>query len=119
MNADRYKRVLQEEMKHLGGRIFQQDGASCHTAKKVTTYIASKNVRLLENWPAYSPDLNPIETLWAWMRSAVSREHPQTEAELKKAIGTWWDNLPQGSVDKLCLSFKSRCELCIKRGGGA
>lgn len=41
---------------------FQQDGASCHTAKVVKAWFTEKNLNVLE-WPARSPDLNPIEHL--------------------------------------------------------
>ena len=44
--------------------VFQQDGASCHTASSTRMWFADKNVFLLENWPANSPDLSPIEQIW-------------------------------------------------------
>ena len=44
-------------------RIWQQDNATAHTAKVVKTWLAA-NVKLLEDWPANSPDLSPIENLW-------------------------------------------------------
>ena len=43
-----------------GGYIFQQDGAPCHTARRTRGWIRTK-ARLLNHWPANSPDLNVIE----------------------------------------------------------
>ncbi len=40
--------------------IFQQDLAPAHTAKSTKTWLNDHGVGVLD-WPAHSPDLNPIE----------------------------------------------------------
>ncbi len=43
--------------------VFQQDNAKPHIAAITTAWLHSRRVQVL-NWPAYSPDLSPIENIW-------------------------------------------------------
>ena len=45
--------------------IFMQDGVSSHTAHQTVDFFGKFGIRLLSGWPTLSPDLNPIETVWA------------------------------------------------------
>jgi transposase len=50
------------------------DNASWHTAGLVREHAKALGIELVA-LPPYSPDLNPIEGLWAWMREEVTRGH--------------------------------------------
>ena len=51
-----------EELGEMGIRpIFMQDNARVHTARLSMAWLEENEVEVLEDWPPYSPDLNPIE----------------------------------------------------------
>ena len=71
-------------------------------------------------WPAYSPDLSPIEHLWDLIyRRLRSRDlGPQTVLELRLAIQEEWDNIPQVIIARLISSMPRRCRAVHDAFGG-
>ncbi|XP_068208689.1 ceramide transfer protein-like [Palaemon carinicauda] len=69
VNADRYLKILKDNLADCfattGTEIFQQDGAPCHTAKKVKKWLENSEVDFITDWLGQSPDILPIENLWA------------------------------------------------------
>ena len=50
--------------------LLMEDGAPCHWAIITKQWHAARGIRLLENWPGNSPDLNPIKNCWGLMNSS-------------------------------------------------
>lgn len=55
-----------------GRLVLIWDNAPCHVAKVVPAEAARLGIEVVK-LPGYSPDLNPIERLWDWMRAEVTR----------------------------------------------
>ncbi len=53
--------------------IFQQDLAPAHTAKSTKSWLNDHGVGVLD-WPANSPDLNPIENLWGIVKRKMGNK---------------------------------------------
>lgn len=97
--------------------IFQQDGAPCHTAKKCIAWCKKNKVELLD-WPGNSPDLNPIENLWARLKRAVAAKRPSNKRQLTEAvIHAWHHIIAPTDLEKLVDSMPSRCDAVIKAKG--
>jgi len=69
------------------------------------------------DWPANSPDLNPIENLWQIIKDKFERRMPQIIEQLKQFLTEEWEAIPNKTVINLVQSIKNRCELVIEANG--
>lgn len=97
---------------------FQQDNASIHVSKETCEWFRRKNIKQLD-WPACSPDLNPIENLWGILTRRIYGNNKQydTVDELKTAILREWENINKDLLKKLVDSMPDRLFECIKANG--
>jgi transposase len=100
-------------------RQLMQDGSRAHTAGVVDTWLKNHNMKWVKNWPAHSPDLNPIETLWAWLQEKVSARGPKDAADLRRFIREEFDKFEQSSIDALVLKYEPRLRQCVAARGGS
>jgi transposase len=102
-----------------GNGIFQQDNAPVHTAKVAKNALKDAKVKMLP-WPAYSPDLNPIENLWSVMeRNLRNRNPPGSITELRRMLREEWNSLSQDMLRDLIESMPRRVRAVIDANGGA
>lgn len=123
-DSEGYQAVLQKGLVSqgvkMGGRgwIFQQDNASIHASRSTKDWLQSKNIRTME-WPAKSPDLNPMENLWGIMAHQVYNHGRQydTKQQLDNAIKKSWSQLPQETLQNLTNSMPNRMYKVILNHG--
>jgi len=98
--------------------IFQQDNASIHTSRKTRDWLAKQNISLM-SWPSRSPDLNPIENIWADLTRRVYRNGRQFNScnDLKRAISEEWSMFDQSHIHCVILSMKDRLVEVIEKKG--
>lgn len=73
---DLYRRVLPTSVNGVEGATFQQDKAPVHTAHVIRDWPNDQGFEVMA-WPPYSPDLNPIENLWALLKAKIYEIHPE------------------------------------------
>ena len=101
------------------GLLFQQDNAPPHVSRSTIRWFAAKKVRLLQDWPACSPDLNVVEHAWAWITSQlIGQTFPNADA-LWAAVQAAWAAVPPAFVHKLWDSIPRRIEAVRRAQGGA
>jgi transposase len=119
--VDMLKNYLLPCGKKIGGPnwIFQQDNAPIHTAGFTLEWFKSKKIRFLD-WPAISPDLNPIENVWGMMIRRVYGNGKQFHSvcELRNELIKVWDSLTIEELNKLVQSMPNRMIDVIKGNGG-
>ncbi|GFV09673.1 transposable element Tc3 transposase [Trichonephila clavipes] len=86
--------------------LFMDDNAPFHRTVAAEKLLESEDIERMD-WPARSPDLNPIEHVWDFLgRRLVARTLPPvTIRELRLALQDEWAAMPQQLIDTLILSM--------------
>ncbi len=123
VNAAIYQEILERFMLPSADKlygdadfIFQQDLAPAHTAKGTKSWFNDHGVTVLD-WPANSPDLNPIENLWGIVKRKMRDTRPNNADDLKATVKETWASIPPQQCHKLITSMPRRIEAVIKAKG--
>ena len=102
-----------------GERYFQQDNDPKHTSKLATTWFLANNIIFI-HWPAQSPDLNPIEHLWFYIKRKLQEYEipPKGAHELWERVAKEWNEIPPEVCQRLIESMPRRVAAVIKAKGG-
>lgn len=107
------------------GGEFMHDGAGPYRGHIVRDILQQMNIRVI-NWPPYSPDLNPIENLWALMKAELYRLYPElqhapdtdeTLDALIKGAQEAWHNIDNGILYRLATTMDHRVKAVIEAEG--
>ena len=98
--------------------IFQQDNASVHISKKTKKWFEEQKIEVLE-WPALSPDLNPIENIYGILarRDYANERQFNTRNELIAIIQKTWNEIEPEFLSRLVGSMKNRCASAVEKKG--
>ncbi len=108
MNAEKYKKILEQHMLPSRRCVFQQENAKPHTAAITAAWLRSRRVQVL-NWPACSPDLSPTENIWHIIKRKIQ--------ELGTYVRQEWDQIPTPKLQKLITMMPRRLQTVVKIRG--
>ncbi|RVE48620.1 hypothetical protein evm_006691 [Chilo suppressalis] len=125
LNVERYIRECSEPhvipyADYVGPNfLFMHDNARAHAAGIVREYFRDVNITVMD-WPARSPDMNPIEHMWDELKRRVRARQPvaQTMQEFKTAIEEEWEMIPQNFIERLINSMPNRMRAVVDAHGG-
>lgn len=126
LRQDQYVGILQqhlvpftEERCGAGQCYFQQDNAPCHKSRRVMAFLQEQVFAIME-WPPFSPDLNPIENLWAIVKEKVHSGATSDKNELYALVWCIWmeDSGIKDACKALVEGMPRRVQACIRSKGG-
>ena len=108
--------LTQAEVFHENDWQLVMDNDPKHTATKVKHWLGTNLPKVLP-WPSQSPDLNPIENLFGWVKQDLTKQGPKTISELRKMLEITWSKLDSNFLKPYWSSMPRRCQMAIDSGG--
>ena len=96
------------------------DSALGHSARDTRQELEERGIRMVF-WPAFSPDLNPIEKVWNWIKNYIDLYYDDTDKlnynQLRQAVTEAWNAVPEDFLDEQIRRMPDRCEAVIRANG--
>jgi uncharacterized coiled-coil protein SlyX len=107
---------LHFDVEHAEPWWFLQDNDPKHKSVLVRTWLFNNGIQCID-FPPYSPDLNPIEHLWADLARRVEQYQAETMEELQDIVAEEWKKTKKAFLRKLARSMPARCQAVIDAKG--
>lgn len=125
MDRHQYINLLENNLRESAGNIFGdqdhrfvfvQDNAPPHAAQDTQDWLYQNDVQVMR-WPAHSPDMNIIESVWADIMVKLRRNPPDTFDELRHRVHVLWNEITPNYLQRLYEQLPRRVQ-ALMRGRG-
>ena len=100
------------------GLLLQQDNDPKHASGYIDDFFKENGI----NWwptPPESPDLNPIENIWGFLKQYLRNTYkPKNLVQLKEGIQQFWLTLTPEVCTRYIMHLKKVMPKVIEEGGG-
>lgn len=102
----------------LQQHLFMQDNARPHTARDTLQEMQERGIDLI-NWPPFSPDLNPIESVWNKIKDFLEANYPENPSydQLRAGLQAAWEAISEDWLQELLSQMPQRCQDVIDAEG--
>ncbi|KAL4512312.1 hypothetical protein ABPG72_005314 [Tetrahymena utriculariae] len=120
LNKEVYQEILEKRMEEMeslypDGFEFMHDNHPVHSSLEIWGEEQGLNII---DFPPYSPDLNPIENLWAVLKNKVAADNPKTYKQLEDSLYKNWEILTQiDTLRPFIEGLQNRYSMCIENKG--
>ena len=73
--------------------------------------MSNQPIHHMQHWPAYSLDMNIIETVWRWLLKTLSVDPPEKLEQLKQCAQQHWDEITPYTQRRLYHQMPQRIHL--------
>ena len=108
--------ILYANKLYQDGWMFEQDGATPHTAASTRDYQSGHGIQLLQS-PPNSPDLWTIENVWQIFKHEIEKKNPKNLDELRQYAWYCRTILDLKTRKKLIDATYERFSKCVKNEG--
>lgn len=120
------RRFCRARNMQMNRQWFQQDGATCHTARQTMAMLQETFPgRVISRgaefpYPSHSPDLTPPDAyVWGMLKEQIFNcpDPPKTVPALRQKIVSFFGTLQQPMFQNMLENLRDRYEHCLQRNG--
>jgi transposase len=123
LNSAKLVNIFSDELRRFAHRIWGnqrwhllQDNSPIHASNEVQDWLADNEISKFD-FPRYSPDLNPMENPWAYLKRELGHDFYENTEQLAAAVQKQWCNIPSEILLALVKSMPDRLEAVrVQRG---
>lgn len=128
LDAEICKKIMEDTILPAGAKLFGNtpwtllhDNDPKFRSRTVTQYLESEEISFIpkDDWPANSPDLNPMDNVWSMLLDGLNERPPRSVGQLDSRLRSEWAKLPQQKILATINSMPNRLQAVIAASGGS